>query len=607
MSRLFSLFIVLSLAPTPVLSEVPPTGAAPSSGAHLLAAPPQPLSYFEAKERVRALVWSQEGSATELEQIAEQLVRDYPHDGENWDLLARIKSRLRKHEEAARAWEMAGPLIGWGMTRSPGFNAAQMYALSGDKRRALDLIWRQIYEVRSPLRFEMYDWPEFASLRDDPEFRELAGRPDTTDWTRDYGWRRDIEHLHAEVKRVNPEYHDAPPPAEFTRLRQVLWNNVPQLSDEEIFAGMNQMLATLDQGHTWLGGFPSEHRSGPKLPLRFYLFPEGLFIVAASDEHQELVGSEVVAFGDTPAVEALRRLRTVLSTESEMLHLYLAPGRSRNLGFLRGLGIVATEENIRLTVRPMDGAAQSVTVTPGEGTVSPNFNLLPAPSSVSTPLFLSNQAEKHWDRLLPEQDAVYVQLYNVHDEQDESLPEYGKRLRRLLAEVDPANLILDMRHNTGGATALYPELLRTIVGFSQRPGKQVYVIIGRATYSAAANLITDLERLADPIFLGEPSGQCCNFAGDPSPVLLPYSRVSGAVSAVRWNLSGNVFEGRSEISPEVPVQLTARAYFAGEDPVVAAISHLIRRRESPGVRQGGGLPPPDRPVQIRAISRDLRN
>ena len=584
MSRHFSFFILLSIAATPVLGEVPPTEAAPSSAASLLAAPPQPLSYYEAKERVRALVWSQEGSATELEQIAEQLVRDYPHDGENWDLLARIKSRLGKHEEAARAWEVAGPLIGWGMTRSPGFNAAQMYALNGDKRRALDLIWRQIYEVRSPLRLEMDDWPEFASLRDDPEFRELAGRPDSTGWSRDYGWRRDIEHLHAEVKRVNPDYHDAQLPTEFTRLRQELWNKVPQLTDEQIFAGMNQMLATLDQGHTWLNGFPSEHRSGPKLPLRFYIFPEGLFIVAADDEHQELVGSEVLAFGDTPAIEALRRLRTALSTESEMLHLYLAPGRLRNLGFLRGLGIVGLGENIRLTVRPRNGAALSVTVAPGEGTVSPNFNLLPAPSGDSAPLFLSNQGEKHWERLLPEHDAIYVQLYNVHNEQDETLPEYGKRLRRLLAEADPANLILDMRHNTGGATALYPELLRTIVGFSQRPGKQVYVIIGRATYSAAANLITDLERLADPVFVGEPSGQCCNFAGDPSPLLLPYSKVTGAVSAVRWNLSGNVFEGRSEISPEVPVQLTAHAYFAGEDPVMAAISQLIRRNESPAVR-----------------------
>lgn len=581
-SRQFSFFILLSLAATPLLSQVPPTEAAPSSSAGLVAAPPQPLSYYDAKERVRALIWSEQGSATELEQVAEQLVRDYPHDGENWDLLARIKSKLGKHEDAARAWEVAGPLIGWGMTRSPGFNAAQMYALSGDRRRALDLIRRQIYEVRSPLRLEMYDWTEFASLRDDPEFRELAGRPDTNGWSRDYGWRRDIEHLHAEVKRVNPDYHDTPLPAQFTRLRQELWENVPQLSDEQIFAGMNQMLATLDQGHTWLSGFPSEHRSGPKLPLRFYLFPEGLFIVAASDEHQELVGSEVIAFGDTPAVEALRRLRTALSTESEMLHLYLAPGRLRNLGFLRGLGIVGPEENVRLTVRSMNGAARSVSVAPGEGTVSPKFNLLPAPPSVSAPLFLSNQAEKHWDRLLPDQDAIYVQLYNVHNEQDETLPEYGKRLRRLLSEADPANLILDMRHNTGGATALYPELLRTIVGFSQRPGKQVYVIIGRATYSAAANLITDLERLADPVFVGEPSAQCCNFAGDASPVLLPYSKVTGAVSAVRWNLSGNVFEGRSEISPELPVQLSARAYFAGEDPIMAVIAQLIRRRESRG-------------------------
>lgn len=585
MTNGFGLLIMISVSATPVISEAPPTRMETTPPAALLTGPPRPLSYYETKEQLRALVWSQEASATKLEPLAEQLVRDYPRDGENWDLLARVKSRLGKHEEAARAWERAGPLIGWGMTRSPGFNAAQMYALSGDKRRALDLIWRQIYEVRSPLRLEMYDWPDFASLRDDPEFRELAGRPDTTGWSRDYGWRRDIAHLYAEVKRVNPGYNDAPLPTEFTRLRQELWEKVPRLSDEEIFAGMNQMLATLNQGHTWLSGFPSEHRSGARLPLRFYIFPEGIFIVAASEEHQELIGSEVVAFGETSAVEALRRLRTAQSTESEMMHLYSAAGRLRNLGFLRGLGIADHDEAVRLTVRPRNGPARSISVAPGGATVSPNFNLLPAPPNVSTPLFLSNQGEKHWERLLPKHNAIYVQLYNVHNEQGEALPEYGKRLRGLLAEEDPANLILDMRHNTGGVTDLYPELLRTLIGFSQQPGKRVYVIIGRATYSAAANLITDIERLADPVFVGEPSGQCCNFAGDPSPLLLPYSRVTGAVSAVRWNLSGNVFDGRSEISPDVPVQLTAREYFAGEDPAMAAIVDLIRR----GGTRGGPM------------------
>ena len=44
---------------------------------------------------------------------------------------------------------------------------------------------------------------------------------------------------------------------------------------------------------------------------------------------------------------------------------------------------------------------------------------------------------------------------------------------------------------------------------------------------------------------------------------------------MRWTLSGDVFDGRWEISPHVPVQLTAAACFTGLDPALDAVFRLI--------------------------------
>lgn len=126
------------------------------------------------------------------------------------------------------------------------------------------------------------------------------------------------------------------------------------------------------------------------------------------------------------------------------------------------------------------------------------------------------------------------------------------------------------------------ELLRTVIAFSRVPSHRIYALIGRRTYSATANFITDLERLATPIWVGEASSECCNFHGDASHVVLPFSRIEGEISTVRWNLSQNVFDGRREMSPDVPVQLTAKAYFAGQDPALEAVFRLIQ--ESRGTR-----------------------
>jgi hypothetical protein len=203
------------------------------------------------------------------------------------------------------------------------------------------------------------------------------------------------------------------------------------------------------------------------------------------------------------------------------------------------------------------------------------------PPGVAPPLFLRDivVTQKHWETPLPEHDALYVQVNNLVDEENETLAQFGRRLWTVLDSVRPKNLILDLRHNNGGTTSLYNELLRTLTAFSRTQGNQVYALIGRRSYSATANFVTDLERLVDPVFVGEATSQCCNFYGDPTPVTLPYSGTQGELVVWKWNLS-EPWDHRREMSPEVPVQLTANAYFAGQDPAMDAIFRMIAARRS---------------------------
>lgn len=125
----------------------------------------------------------------------------------------------------------------------------------------------------------------------------------------------------------------------------------------------------------------------------------------------------------------------------------------------------------------------------------------------------------------------------------------------------------DLRHNNGGNTFTYRELLRTVMPFSTGEGHRLYVLIGRGVYSAAANFSTDLERLADPVFVGEPTSMTGNQHGDEGRVLLPYSGLQATIAGVNWQLS-HPWDRRASIVPEVPVSLSARAWLAGEDLVL---------------------------------------
>jgi hypothetical protein len=548
----------------------PSTGDTPDV---LLAAPRDGVAYFRMRQEAQRLFDAKKFA--EAEPLARQLVRDYPRDPANWNLLGRTLRALDKHAEALAAFGQAGPLIGWTFFNAPnGYRVAIEALKAGERKGALAALRAVIFVEHGRARGELYDSPDFAALRDDPEFREIVGRPDTKGWTRDEGWRRDLDLLYAEIKRSNPDYRDKPFPAEFERRYRNLKANVAKLSDEQLYFGVQRMLAPLHQGHVFAGYLPG----GRFLPLWLYAFPEGIFVIGGSDEHKDLVGARVVSLGSLSAEEALRRLADAKSVDGDMEYLWQA-SRLADAASLQGMGAVKNQDAIPLVLQTRAGKRLSVTMatvtTPPPNEQNKRWDRLgPPPAGVTPPLFLSHMLDVFWQQPAPEHDALYVQLNNVMGAPDEPLMDYGKRLWTILEQQRPANLVLDLRHNNGGDSTTYTELLRTIVAFSRDPGHKVYVLIGRRTYSAAANLVTDLERLVRPVFVGEATSECCNLYGDPSGVTLPYSKLELEVTALKWQLSYPGDE-RREISPDMPIQFTAADYFAGRDPALDAVWRVI--------------------------------
>ncbi|HEX2210349.1 MAG TPA: S41 family peptidase [Longimicrobium sp.] len=550
----------------------PASGASPLT---LLAVPEDGVAYYHTLERVRALNAARNWA--EMEPLLDRLVREYPRDPETWMLLGRVRYNLDKGAEAVAAWERAGALIGWDLQYANGYRVVIAHLKAGDREAALAALRRMVFDRHGIWRQNVLSvFPQLAPLKDDPEFLEITGWPDTTGWTRNQGWLHDLEFAYAELKRVNPDYRHRPFPAEFERRYEELKRSVPTLSDEEIFFGLKRMLAVLHQGHLVI--WPGDDTANRFLPLRFYAFPEGIFIIDATAAYRDLIGSRVVTIGSLPAEEALRRLAEGNSVDGDMEYVWNTADLNSTYN-LKGMGAIRSTDAVSLTVQRPGAAVRPVTLPTLAASMEGRQDRLLAPPGVAPPLFLSDLGQTLWERALPEHDAHYVQVNNLKADTDETLDQFAERLWTVLQQSQPKNLILDLRHNNGGTTQLYPDLLRTLIAYSRMPQTQVYVLIGRRTYSAAGNFVTDLERLTNPIFVGEATSECCNLYGDPALVTLPYSRIQGEFTAVKWQLSTPA-DRRREMSPEVPVQLSAAAYFAGQDPALDAILRLIIERRA---------------------------
>jgi tetratricopeptide (TPR) repeat protein len=546
-----------------------------------LVVPADGVSYFEMSERASALLKQEKWA--EAEPLLAQLTQAYPLDGNHWAQLGSALRHQNKHVEAIAAYERAIDLLGPGLPYAGPSNyiyaIAASHAALGHTDAALQALQRMVeidgYVQRPDLMIDS----NFASLRGNPRFRAVAGKVDTSRMDRVQGWRRDIDYLAAEFRRTNPQ--GAPIDPEFFAQQKALKAAVPKLDDQQIVAGMGRMMATLQRGHTalWLGDPSAPSKLDYRqMPIRLYIFPEGIFITKGRQGHEDLAGAQVLKFGRIDAAEMLRRVTGMQSRASVMESLWVSPDLLIEPGVLKGLGGAERTDQAELTLKMPDGSTAVKTL----GVAPPERAKLDPPPGVKAPLFLRDTRRAHWLEPVPAHDAIYAQVNSITDDPDETIDQFGLHLRNAIADKKPHNLIVDLRHNNGGNTFHYIELLRTLIAFSTVEDHKVYVLIGRDVYSAAGNLSTDIERLVKPVFVGEPTGCTGNQWGDESMFVLPYSGLTGAFAGARWQLS-HPWDERRSIVPQVPVQLTAASYFRGEDPALDAIFRLIDDAAKPGV------------------------
>jgi hypothetical protein len=573
---IFALFIILVSLNLPAPGQIPATEL--MKEIHGMTPP----AYYELSQEARRFY--RERNYEKAAESYEKLTKAYPWDGEKWRRLAMSLYRTGKFREAIQPFLRAQEL---GMVPAPQYNAlylAESYARTEDTDNAFLWLEKVVGDFRFNDKPSLLENPAFDSIKNNPRFLKLAGVSGKSEFKRDEGWRADIDYLLSEVKRLNPVYSKQPLPNEIVRAANRLKIQISKFSDAQILFEMQHLLALLRQSHNGLD-FDQQGKlvKLTQLPLVFYAFPEGLYIVDAAAPYEDLIGARVLRFDNTTAKRALQATEYVVPRENEMAILWSGPDFLKLVQLLHALKLTASPDRVNLTVLDREGKTRIVDPKPvpvsrGSKLKAPRLANLPAPS----PLYLSRPDDKYWFEYLPQDKTVYFQYNQVsHKQESESLADFGLRLRDFLTKNEVRNLIVDVRRNNGGSTFEDAEILRTIGEFDANRDNKIFVFIGRNTFSAASNFITDVDRLTNAVFVGEPSSSTpLMIGGDEAILVLPYSGVMGFIASTSWQLTAPR-DTRLWISPDVPVQLTAKDYFANRDPLMDTILTMLRKGTKP--------------------------
>jgi hypothetical protein len=361
-------------------------------------------------------------------------------------------------------------------------------------------------------------------------------------------------------------------PPELIDAADKLSRNVPRYSDERILAEFAHLASFAGDGHTYILPFGSRRAAAHMLPLRFFIFSDGVYVIDAFPGYERWIGSRLVRVGDSPAEVVVDRMRGALSADNRFTYLWIAPAFLSFQGYLENFADGIRSDSVALTLRPMEGSDTRVKIAP---VPAPPFHGIPKllASRVSRaptpPLYLSNVSRNFLIKPLAD-DVLYVQFNQVMDASDETLAAFATRLDKTLTGTRPRTVIVDVRHNNGGNLDLLPPLLDAFRRYEQANNAgRIYVLMGRNTFSAAQVFLAQMDRYTNATFAGEPSSSKPNFVGEEVPVELPWSGAIGSISdRFHETIPGDT---REWIEPDIKVVLSSRDYFANRDPLLEKV------------------------------------
>ena len=366
-----------------------------------------------------------------------------------------------------------------------------------------------------------------------------------------------------------PQIHPHVDTQAFDAVAAGLQSQLATDTEDQADVGFMKLVASLGDRNGHTGIFPLDpcnDRAFHEYPYLVYEFADGVYVTGQIGGH-DLVGARLTAVGGVPIDQVLAQVKPLVPHDNETTGLELFRKMYLlNEEVLAGLGITPTFAFTLPNGDPVERTPTAVSA----GAYSRAFHGLGPRMWPNGSAYARDRRAAARVSLLAHGRVVYL-AYNTTTIDTTAV---AARIARLAAKPKVRRVVVDLRNNLGGDNHTYPPLigaLQRLARTHKRRHKRIVVLAGRATFSAAANFMGDLEKATKYLLVGEDSGGAPNLYGDVTPLDLPATGLRVEVATTWWVKSKRgPRDPRVTFHPDVVVPPTAKAWFAGRDPALAA-------------------------------------
>lgn len=383
-------------------------------------------------------------------------------------------------------------------------------------------------------------------------------------------WREDLDQLVRELpeKHLNAFFHT--PREQFEADAARLRERFDALSETDRALSMARLVATLGDAHTSLD-ITRFQISSPLFPLGLYPASDGVLIIAAPSAHPQMAGAEILAINDVPIAEVIDRISTLYAWENQALkkawlRQWVSMGEAH-----RFLGVTPTADEAVITFRSLepDAAPQTASIRAvPRSELGVSIVAMPRPAPSVAAISQRRDPRAMWFDRVPDTDALYLRYDRCADDPKVTIREYADSVLVRLGQGDVKRLIIDLRANGGGNSALLDPFIDAL---AQRPDFKepgsLIVLVGRNTFSSGQLNADALRRRAGAVVIGEPTGQKPNAHGEVRTFILANTGLNVYYSTKFFRTDPADPES---MMPDVLIEPTMRDIVSGRDSAFEA-------------------------------------
>jgi hypothetical protein len=342
-------------------------------------------------------------------------------------------------------------------------------------------------------------------------------------------------------------------------------NDLPHLSDAEVYLRLTRLIASAHVGHNSIE-IPAGMGFLNRLPLSFQWFADGLGVTEASSEYIAALGARVLSIGGMKPEQLTTEIAPYISRENDIQLRNAAPFFMTAAGMLRHFNLVGEDGTVHLELETLQGKSLTLKV----GLADRRVARIGVTEGLHVPplFFYSHARAKYWFEYLAPSHTLYVQ-YNVCAN-DPQLP-FNEFAKQVLAAADAntvKRVVIDLRGNGGGDSRVINPLVHGL-NLRVKSVGPFYVLIGPNTFSSAIDNAVTLRRELSAVLAGEPTGGMPDGYGEVKRLTLPNSKLVIRYSSKRWGPKGD--DVPTTLRPDIAAPLKLADLIAGRDPVLDAV------------------------------------